>query len=104
MSKIEVGHLMAVYENEYEDVRPISNVSDHGGNRISPNLTWECLAALREYELLRLVKIIVVDGILFEDVTERHVLNAPVELSVIGNSMVHATVGYVEETDILVIC
>lgn len=103
LSKTQVRDIMGFYVKKYEDVRLASSVSGHGGHKESPNLTLEGMGVLRDNELLSLVKIIIVNGILFEDVAEVYALKCPARLSVLGSAMANATVGFLEKTFVLII-
>ncbi len=61
------------------------------------------MAVLQDNELLNLVKFIIVNGILFEDVAEGYALKCPARLSVLGSAMANAMVGFLEKTFILII-
>lgn len=70
LSKTQVRDIMLFYVKKYEDVHLASSVSGHGGNKESPNLILVGMVVLRDNEFLNLVKIIIENGILYEDITE----------------------------------
>ncbi len=103
LSKTQVRDIMGFYVKKYKDVRLAPRVSGHGGNKAAPNMTLVGMAVLQYKELLNLVKIIIVNGLLFEDVAEVYALKCPARLSVLGSAMASATVGFLEKTFVLII-
>lgn len=66
-------------------------------------MTMVGMGIIPDNELLQSVEIILINGILFEDIAKVYALKFPVKLSVLGSAMASATIGFLEEKIVLII-